>query len=859
MKTVKKLVAFMAYCACIFSCAGMEFGDCWYEALSDRYGITMARWDDFYAGCYVAIPVIGYEGTLKASDVKVFAGNFTSFGSPVVKTDAQMWAAYGKPVMDQMKKYPKRFTEEKDDEILDGEFTTYTWSNGDWADDHGGKYYELGCDIWDGDGEIRADRQWILVPTKLPAKSARKGWKSFYVGVRSADEYYPVVFNICEDQVRQRLPALRNLHEVQAFPRPMTGGTVSGSGLFPLKTKVTLKAKPIAANKKKKIVGTVFCGWYADKELTEPMPGAWQASSYALTVKDDSPDSLYAKFLAPTNAAAKRIVASTAESFYVFEPGKTATVPVVVDSGCLYTVKASNLPAGLKLKQKSDKSYYITGKPTTPGEKTVTVKVTNTANTKGVSFKFRILVTNWRDDAHFQATTASETEESVTTYLQDHYDNLIAGVKVVGFTIPEAKGSTATLPKTLGLAFNSKTGAVTGTPKAPGKYLVTFTKKVRTGGTAKKPKYTTYKATTLFVVYQGYGDHSGDGGKISPAIQVSAQLKVPALGIDDSLAGGATNTVMVGLRQSIAVSTLGQSNVANTVKVSGLPAGLVYKSGKISGTPTKAGTYKVKISASNKWKWTGSLSFTLVVEALPSWVRGSFYGAVHCTNVVDRSEWYYGTAALTVGATGKISGKLKLDEGEMVSLSFANFTSVEEGAFICSGATTYKDGKKSCKFDVRIAVAEQGGIVLGLAAQSDATANRVAGFTGGEAHLLKSLWTSTDKTLAAKLKGKSVKATNTVPGCEDYLYTVTATFGASGAVTAKYKAKDAERNKTLSTTWSVSGRAIVTDVSDDGVYTIVVPLVLAKPDEEYAQLTVTVDAAGTILSKRLDVPNDDAY
>lgn len=344
-------------------------------------------------------------------------------------------------------------------------------------------------------------------------------------------------------------------------------------------------------------------------------------------------------------------VAFAMEPFHVVQPNVQTNLPVVIESECPYTVKASGIPAGLKLVRNSDGTYRLSGKPTSPGEKTVTLKVFYATNLKtGLSTKVKILTDNLRDE---------------TIPLEDHYDEFVAGIRVSGYSVPGAVGCTASLPKDLGLVFNARTGVLSGTPLKPGKYLATFTRKICVSAPGAKPKYEVHKATALFVVYQGDGDHTGDGGVISPAMSV----QMPD--IDTAV----TNECLAGVKLDLPIEVSGAlDGVATTLKATGLPKGLSCKNGRIVGTPQKAGVFTVKVAASNAYGWTSEpYSFTLKVGALPGWARGTFTGAV--TNDV-----FYGTFTLTVSSAGAISGKI-VTSGKTYSFKDTGYAGGDETGY----------------------------------------------------------------------------------------------------------------------------------------------------------------------------------
>lgn len=185
------------------------------------------------------------------------------------------------------------------------------------------------------------------------------------------------------------------------------------------------------------------------------------------------------------------------------------------------------------------------------------------------------------------------------------------------------------LPKGL----SSKNGVITGAPKACAKNVIATVTATSHGVSAKKK-------VTFVPVNPGFGvdvTFTEDNGRES-SVREDEEIET-----------------YVGLPVTINVhSTPGEAGVsksAATVTASGLKNGLEFKSGKITGTPTKTGVQKVKLTFKNVWGWQTTYSFRIRVIPLPAWFMGTYNGE-------GRYGSARGTATLTVGATGKVSGKI---------------------------------------------------------------------------------------------------------------------------------------------------------------------------------------------------------
>jgi PKD repeat protein len=146
----------------------------------------------------------------------------------------------------------------------------------------------------------------------------------------------------------------------------------------------------------------------------------------------------------------------------------------------------------------------------------------------------------------------------------------------------------------------------------------------------------------------------------------AVDVNVRANGATDAISvnSGGTVPMYVGVVQNISVaSTPGKSGVAKSaasyVSATGLPPGLKYSAGVISGVPTKTGTYTVKLVFKNALGWSKSFTMKMSVKSLPAFARGTFNGWSHAvdgdtgepTDIVRK-------ATVSVTSAGKISASV---------------------------------------------------------------------------------------------------------------------------------------------------------------------------------------------------------
>ena len=182
------------------------------------------------------------------------------------------------------------------------------------------------------------------------------------------------------------------------------------------------------------------------------------------------------------------------------------------------------------------------------------------------------------------------------------------------------------------------------------------------------------------------------------------------------------------------------------VTASGLPAGLKYDawSGRISGVPTKVGTFTVAFTATKQGEEMQTAAITLRVNALPEWATGTFAGNVAWNEGRDEE---FGAASMTVAANGKISGKI-LRMGAKWSFTASNYA-----AMGCEGSLFIVDAvAKSGKFTMPVSLE-----VCGAVSPDGILENAAVSGTAGdcEAMLWRNIWK--DKSTAAVAKMELLK------------------------------------------------------------------------------------------------------
>jgi hypothetical protein len=347
-------------------------------------------------------------------------------------------------------------------------------------------------------------------------------------------------------------------------------------------------------------------------------PSAAGASTFTVTVKDNGGRSASKDYTITIDPPPITFTTASLPNGIV-GTGYSATVETTGGSGGKqFSVSSGSLPAGLSM----NASGAISGTPTAAGNSTFTVTVKDNGG-RTASKDYSIAV----DPPALTITTTSLTGGVVGAPYS-------ASVEASGgsggnqFSV-----SGGALPAGLSMAAS---GAISGTPTAPG--TATFTATVK------------------------------DNGGRSASKQLSIAIDAPALTITTASLANA----IAGTPYAASVEAAGGSGGNKfAVSAGNLPAGLsMTAAGAISGTATTVGTSNFTVTVTDNANKTASKGYTLTVEApalvitttaLPSGTIGVAYSqALAATGGAGGNSWTVSAGALpaglTLSAAGTISG-----------------------------------------------------------------------------------------------------------------------------------------------------------------------------------------------------------
>ncbi|MBO7721595.1 MAG: InlB B-repeat-containing protein [Kiritimatiellae bacterium] len=539
---------------------------------------------------------------------------------------------------------------------------------------------------------------------------------------------------------------------------------VTGGGEYAVGDKVTLKATVPS--------GYVFGGWYENKACTTPlstvanhrktgvayrMPAARQTiyARFATVAEDKAAVTATVGSMTFTAAAAKTPVTNALRGVSLEWPLDHAAISKT-------TVKVTGLPAGLEydasagaVKGTPTKAKTTTAKiaVTTAGKETVTFKLkikvgelpewalgnftgavipadaavapaaaTMSVTSKGkISGKFKLGGTNWTFSASSFSSastvgggravlvcraTAKATKNSRSftcplgfTLVRDAETSAIAARTEDGFF----GGDGLEFRRDAGMSVRKNSGGTVALSAAYGQ--VAYKKNVKL--TAK-----------LSSGYAFLGWFDEDGKLLSQELV----YKLKMLGVDRFITAtfakeselskpllkwGSPVKIPVGVAYSAKPSVSGDAAV-KIASVSGLPKGLIWKNGEISGAPKKTGKFTVKLKVTlvtnAKKKWT--LKKKLTVTALPDYVVGTFNGGLP-GGIYSGARAGGVQAKITVGKTGAVSGKVAYSNA-VWKASASSLSAATDGVFTVK--LKLVKGSKTQKTTLLIVEGEFGGV-----------------------------------------------------------------------------------------------------------------------------------------------------
>ena len=318
------------------------------------------------------------------------------------------------------------------------------------------------------------------------------------------------------------------------------------------------------------------------------------------------------------------------------------TVPSAAGNPTPTYATQGSLPSGIAF---NTSTRVISGTPTTVGSGTIRIRATNSEGTADWTVAYTT-------SAALAAPSFSDPTGDAQTWTVNS--------AIISITVPAASGNPTptyavqgSLPS--GIAFNTSTRVISGTPTAVG------------GGTIR------IRATNS----QGTADWT-------VAYTTTAALTIPSF--SDSTGDAQTWTVGSAIT-SITVPTASGNPTPSYAVQSGLPSGLAFNTSTriISGTPTAAGSGTIRIRASNS---AGTADWTVGYTTSAALAAPSF-----SDDTGNAQTWTVGTAITSITvpvASGNPTPSYAVQSGLPAGLAFNTSTRVISGTPTATGSGTIR-------------------------------------------------------------------------------------------------------------------------------------------------------------------------
>lgn len=264
------------------------------------------------------------------------------------------------------------------------------------------------------------------------------------------------------------------------------------------------------------------------------------------------------------------------QSVELGHPIKAITVNTVDNSTGPHTITVEGLPKGVTFDSKSNQ---ITGTSTEVGTFNVTAKATDPSGNQSASKVFKLVVTDTtKPTIEAILNQSKELGTAIDTISPQVTDNGSGPNKIEVEGLPD------------GVTYDAKSNTISGTPKSVGNYAI----KVKVTDPSGNSSIAEFKVNVENVKPPVVKDLT------PPTIEDIKGQKVQL--------GEAINKVTPSVKDDSQV----------TISVEGLPSGVTFEKDQnaITGKPTQAGKYEVKVSATDEAGNKASKSFTIEVSDL---------------------------------------------------------------------------------------------------------------------------------------------------------------------------------------------------------------------------------------------------
>ncbi len=461
-------------------------------------------------------------------------------------------------------------------------------------------------------------------------------------------------------------------------------------------------------------------------------------------------------FTCPTITVSGSMPNGTAGSSY----SQTVTASGSGVGGYNYTINTGSLPTGLSL---NSSTGLISGTPTASGTYTFQLKATDADSCMGLSATYNVTIS---------CPAISLASLSGGTVGTAYSQTATASGGTVSYSYAETGGGLPT-----GLALNTSTGLISGTPTAAGTYTFQVTATDADGCTGSQ----TYNLTFT-----------------CPTITVSGSMPNGTAGSSYS--------------QTISASGSGAGGYNYTINTGSLPTGLSLNSstGVISGTPAASGTYTFQLKATDADSCMGLSASYNVTISCPAISLASLSGGTVGTAYSQTATASGGTASYSYAETGgglptglSLNSSTGVISGTPTASGTYTFQITATDADSCTGAQTYNLTFNCPAITVSVLAVNNSGLPFGLTGVAYSSTNNIIGASNGTAPYSFSVSSGSLPTGLTMNTGGVISGAPSAAGTSTFTVTATDADGCANTLTTSI---------TVGTVVSITGQPAATTV-----------------------------------------------